>query len=454
MSRVVHPARKQPAEATVQVLHRGAGNWAVSRAGARETHDWLGWRERGKAIRSDAVRNLPELLEQFEQRAVACGAAVHHAATGAAARDIVVRLCAERGLRHAVKGKSMLSEEVALNPGLEAAGIEVIETDLGEWILQLLGQRPSHILAPAVHVSAEEVAALFSKRAGVDYDAADTSRMVGYAREALREAFLAGDVGITGANMAVAETGTLILVESEGNIRLCSGLPRVHIALMGIEKVIRDWEGAAHMVQLLPLAAVGKPAATYSSFITGVGDDDGPDELHIVLVDDGRSALRGTDLESALHCIRCGACLYACPVYRQVGGHAYGAAYAGPIGAVITPALEGSAPPSDELPWLSSLCGACTEACPVGIPLDEHLVTLRAHAQHGKVETAFWEAWSRLWSRQASYRATAFTAGKALRPFGGAQWKSRAPLAWTDGRDVRAPAARPFHRRWKDKRGG
>ena len=197
----------------------------------------------------------------------------------------------------------------------------------------------------------------------------------------LRQAFLEARTGITGVNMAVAETGTLMLVESEGNIRMCTSLPRRHIALMGIEKVVRDWEGAAHIMQMLPLAAHGKPAATYTSLITGVGGDDGPDELHLVLVDDGRSALRGTDLESALHCIRCGACLYACPVYRQVGGHAYGAAYSGPIGAVITPALEQSAPPSDELPWLSSLCGACTDACPVGIPLDEHLVTLRSHGR-------------------------------------------------------------------------
>ncbi|MEA2126021.1 MAG: L-lactate dehydrogenase complex protein LldF, partial [Solirubrobacteraceae bacterium] len=241
------------------------------------------------------------------------------------------------------------------------------------------------------------------------------------------------------------------------NIRMCSGLPRRHIALMGIEKVVRDWEGAAHLVELLPLAALGKPAATYTSYVTGVADDDGPDELHLVIVDDGRSALLGTDLESALHCIRCGACLYACPVYRQVGGHAYGAAYSGPIGAVITPALEASKPPSDELPWLSSLCGACTEACPVGIPLDEHLITLRARARHGGAETAFWEAWARLWARPSTYRATAATAGRALKPLwraaGGEGWTSRSPTTWTDGRDARTPAAEPFHVRWRRARG-
>src|SRR5215212_4002512 len=215
----------------------------------------------------------------------------------------------------------MLTEEIGLNPALAAAGIEAVETDLGEWIVQLMDDRPSHILAPAVHLSAEQVADLFSRHSGETIDAADTGRLVGYARGALREAFLAAEVGITGANFAVADSGTLILVESEGNIRLCTSLPRVHVAVMGIEKVLRDWDAAAHLVQMLALAAHGKRAPTYTSYITGpaVGGDDGPQELHVVLVDDGRSDLLGTELESALHCIRCGACLYACPVYRQIG---------------------------------------------------------------------------------------------------------------------------------------
>jgi L-lactate dehydrogenase complex protein LldF len=443
VSRVVHPAKRVPAPATLEVLHRGSGNWATGRAGAKATHPWAEWRERGRAIRADAVRHLPELLDELERNVTAAGGVVHRAADAATARRIVRELCDGP----AVKAKSMLADEIGLD-------VEAVETDLGEWIIQLLGDRPSHILAPAIHVSAEQVAELFSTHSGEAYDAADTRRLVGYARETLREAFLAARVGITGVNFAVAATGTLILVESEGNIRMCTSLPRRHIALMGVEKVLRDWDAAAHMVQLLPLAAHGKPAATYTSFITGVADDDGPDELHLVLVDDGRSALRGTELESALHCIRCGACLYACPVYRQVGGHAYGAAYSGPIGAVITPALERSAPPSDEMPWLSSLCGACTDACPVGIPLDEHLVTLRAHGRHGRGEAAFWEAWSRLWSRPASYRATAATAGKALRPlWPGGDWTSASPATWTDGRDARTPAKEPFHVRWRRARG-
>jgi L-lactate dehydrogenase complex protein LldF len=452
--RVHHAPRRSPDPAVTPNLHRAAANWAANRERATASVDWPAWRARATAIREDAVRHLPELLETFVAGFEAAGGTVHRAATADDARRTVVRLCAERGLTRAVKAKSMLTEELGLAGALQDAGIEAVETDLGEYIVQLLGERPSHILAPAVHVSAARVAELF----GVGSD--DPRALLDHARRTLRQAFLDGDVGITGVNFAVAESGTLILVESEGNIRMCSSLPRVHIAVMGIEKVVRDWAGAAHLVQMLPLASHGRPAATYTSFVTGVSDDDdGPDELHVVLVDDGRSALLGTDLESTLHCIRCGACLYVCPVYRQVGGHAYGAAYPGPIGAVLTPALEGSAPPSDELPWMSSLCGACTDACPVGIPLDEHLVTLRAQARHPDGERAFWEAWGRLWSRPSAYRATAATAGKALKPLWRAAggWLSAAPApfsGWTDERDARAPATEPFHARWKRVRGG
>jgi L-lactate dehydrogenase complex protein LldF len=443
VSRVVHPPLRVPEPATLEVLHRGAGNWSASRTAAQASHPWPEWRERAQAIRTDAIRHLPALIDELEARVTEAGGVVHRAADAAAARRIVRQLCDGP----AVKSKSMLTDEISLD-------VDAVETDLGEWIIQLLGDRPSHILAPSIHVSAERVAELFSAHSGESYDAADTRRLVGYARETLRDAFLTARIGITGVNFAVAQTGTLILVESEGNIRMCTSLPRRHIALMGIEKVLRDWEAAAHMVQMLPLAAVGKPAATYTSYITGVADDDGPDELHLVLVDDGRSALRGTELESALHCIRCGACLNACPVYRQVGGHAYGSSTSGPIGAVITPALEQSRPPSDELPWLSSLCGACADACPVGIPLDDHLVRLRARGRHTQPERAFWEAWSRLWSRPSSYRATAATAGKALRPlWPGGDWTAVSPTAWTDGRDARTPAAEPFHARWRRARG-
>ncbi|MDQ6751061.1 MAG: lactate utilization protein [Actinomycetota bacterium] len=470
-ARVHHPARGEPAPAVTVNLHRAAGNWATKRAGARARVDWEEWRERARAVRADAVRHLPELLERLEHQLTAAGGRVHHAATGEEANDHVIRICREHDATRVVKAKSMTTEEIGLNEAMGAAGIHPVETDLGEYIVQRLGDRPSHILAPAVHLSAAQVAELFQRESGQAFDPDDTQALVRYARGVLRERFLDAEVGITGVNFAVAETGTLIIVESEGNIRMCSSLPRVHIAVMGIEKVLRDWEGAAHLVQMLPLAAHGHPGPGSTSFITGPAreGDDGPDELHLVLVDDGRSAVRGTEYESALHCIRCGACLYACPVYRQMGGHNYGSTYTGPIGAVITPLLEQGSQHSDELPWLSSLCGACTEACPVKIPLDEQLVMLRADGaqrEPRRAEAALFAGWSRLWSRPAAYRATAATAGRALTPLwsrlarageSDGEWQARAPFPfsrWTETRDTRAPVGDSFHARWRRRRGG
>ncbi len=466
--RVLHPPRAEPAPAITVNLHRAAGNWAAKRAGARQLVDWEAWREEARRVRADAVAHLPELIERLEERVRAAGGEVHHAATAEEAAAIIVGLCGARGASSVAKAKSMTAEEIGLNEALELAGVEAVETDLGEYIVQQLGDRPSHILAPAVHLSAAQVAELFGRLSGEAFDPEDTAALVAYARGVLRERFLTADVGITGVNMAVAQTGSLVLIESEGNIRLSASLPRTHIALMGIEKVVRDWTGAAHLMQMLPLASHGRPAAASTSVVTGPArdGDDGPGELHVVLLDAGRSAVRGTDLEEALQCIRCGACLYACPVYRQVGGHAYGSSYSGPIGAVITPALERSSPETAQLPWMSSLCGACAEACPVKIPLDDQLVTLRAAAQARdphRGEAALFEAWARLWSRPAGYRATARTAGKALGPLwrkaaraSGEGWTARAPFpfdGWTSTRDVRSPAGEPFHERWRKRRG-
>lgn len=461
---VVHPPSPVPDRAVSENLHRAAGHWAERRRRAEAEFDWPEWRARATAIRADAVRHLPELIERLEAEVTRAGGRVHHARTAADACATVVGICRAHGARLAVKSKSMTSEEIGLNGALEAAGITAVETDLGEWIVQLREERPSHLLAPAVHLSAAEIAALFARLAGRAFDPADTEGLVAYARGELRRRFLEAEVGISGVNFAVAETGTLVLVESEGNIRLSTSLPRVHIAVMGIEKVVRDWPGTAHLVQMLPLAAHGVPAAAYTSFVTGPArdGDDGPRELHVVLLDDGRSAIRGTELEEALHCIRCGACLYACPVYRQVGGHAYGTTYSGPIGAVLTPLLDGVSADTAELPWMSSLCGACTDACPVGIPLDEQLVTLRAasqrrHPKHG--EAALFEGWARLWSRPGGYRATARTAGRALRPLlrpSGDGWTERVPFpfeGWTSTREAKAPAPEPFHVRWRKARG-
>ncbi|MEA2198113.1 MAG: L-lactate dehydrogenase complex protein LldF [Solirubrobacteraceae bacterium] len=462
---VIEPPRRRPDPAVTPNLHRAAERWESNRAEAHERVDWEAWRERAREIRADAVRHLPELIELLEARMVAAGGSVHHARDGEEACRHIVRICREAGATNAVKGKSMTSEEIDLGAALAAAGIEAVETDLGEYIVQALGDRPSHLLAPAVHLNAVQVAELFARESGRRFDPEDTAALVLYARGVLRRRFLAAEVGITGVNLAVAETGTLAILESEGNIRLATALPRIHIALMGIEKVIRDWAGASHLVQMLPLAAHGTLAAASTSFITGPAreGDDGPQEVHLVLLDGGRSAVRGTPFEAALHCIRCGACLYACPVYRQVGGHGYGSTYSGPIGSVITPLLDRTGA-SAELAWHSSLCGACVEACPVKIPLDDQLVMLRARAHErdpARAEAALFAAWARLWSRPATYRATAATAGRALRPLwsalGHEGWQRRLPFpfsGWTDGRDARAPDPEPFHVRWRRRRGG
>jgi L-lactate dehydrogenase complex protein LldF len=469
MSPRVHEAPTPTPDAPVRVnLHRAGANWAANRARAKTLVDWEEWRDRAQAIRADAVAHLPELLEAFEARVTELGGHVHHAATAEQANATIAEICRSRGARLAVQAKSMTSEETGLHAALHDVGVTAIETDLGEYIVQALGQRPSHILAPAVHLSAVQVAELFGRLSGRTFDPEDAETLVGYARGALRDEFLKADVGLSGGNFLVAETGTLILVESEGNIRLTTSMPRMHIALVGIEKVLRDWVGAAHMVQMLPMAAHGRPTPASLSCITGPAraGDDGPEELHIVLLDDGRSNLLGTRFEDALHCIRCGACLYACPVYRQIGGHRYGSTYSGPIGAVITPLLEDLENGSDKLPELSSLCGACNEACPVKIPLDQRLVDLRAAARErdgSRAEAALFEAWARLWSRPASYRATARTAGGPLgrlwaRAAGASAdgWIPKAPFpfsGWTSERDAREPADEPFHRRWKARRG-
>lgn len=466
--RVHHAPRPEPAPAIALNLHRAAGHWSERREQARHSVDWEAWRERARAIRADAVRHLPELLERLKAEIRGAGGHVHHAATAAQANETVARICAAHGARRAVKSKSMTGEETGLTEALAAAGVQAVETDLGEWIVAERGDRPSHILSPAVHLSAAQVAEQFSARAGRRFDPDDAGALVAYARAELREEFLAADVGITGVNLAVAESGTLVLLESEGNIRLCTSLPRVHVAIMGIEKVVRDWAGAAHLVEMLPLAAQGVRAAASTSFVTGParGGDDGPQELHLILLDDGRSALRDTAFEEALHCIRCGACLNACPVYRQIGGHAYGSTYSGPIGAVITPLLEDLDDGTGDLAWLSSLCGACVEACPVKIPLDDQLVMLRAGARQRdphRAEAALFGAWARLWSRPGGYRATAATGGRALGPLwsrlagsGADGWVARAPFPfsrWTGTRDARGPAPEPFHARWRARRG-
>ena len=425
-------------------LRTAGASWTAGRTRMGVEHPFARMRDRGREIRRDNIRRLPELLERLEERVGAAGGTVVRVADSDAACRYITDLAAARGAQVVAKSKSMATEEIKLNEALEEAGLRAVETDLGEWILQLAGQHPSHIIAPAVHLNVGQIQELFEAESGVPVPR-EREALVAHARRRLREVFAAADIGVSGVNLAVAETGTLCVVENEGNARLVTALPRIHVAVMGMERVVADWDQAAHLLQLLPMAAIGDDAATYVNLITGpraADEADGPQELHLVLLDGGRAALRGTDLEEALDCIRCGACLYSCPMWRSVGGQAYGSPYSGPIGAVITPLLEGmSGERSSEMPFLSSLCGSCHDACPVGIPLHDLLVRVRGRvntAQHRRERRKF-TLWSRAWSSPLLYGATRAGARLGLRLLGRRGWIHRLPgpgSPWTEQRDL------------------
>ncbi len=351
-------------------------------------------RDHLKTIRASILAHLADHLEQFERSAVAAGAQVHWAHDAAEACQIVTQIIHQHGATLAVKSKSMATEEIHLNRALRAAGITPVETDLGEWIIQLADEPPSHIVGPALHKTRQQIAEILSKETGETLDPDDIPGMTALARRVLREKFLAAGVGISGANLGVAETGSIVLVTNEGNGRMVTGAPPVHIAVMGIEKVCPTWDNAAVWLSVLGRSATGQPLSIYTNVITGPArpaDPDGPRAVHIVLLDNGRSRLLGTTYEEVLQCIRCGACLNVCPVYQEVSGHAYGSAYSGPIGAVLTPLLYGLKE-YEALPHASSLCGACLEACPVRIDLPRMLLDLRTEEVHHRV-LPWYERW-------------------------------------------------------------
>ncbi|HKN40048.1 MAG TPA: lactate utilization protein B, partial [Acidimicrobiia bacterium] len=346
---------------------------------ARTDPDMVEKRRRGAAIRREALGDLDGWLDRLQAKLESLGVTVHRAAGPEEARRIVLGIARAEGVRLAVKSKSMATEEIHLNAALEAEGVEVVETDLGEYIIQLAREMPSHIIAPAVHKTVPQVARLFTEAAGRPLPD-DRTALCAFARERLRSKFLAADMGITGANFVTVDTGTIVLVTNEGNGRMCTSLPRVHVAVMPVEKVLPRFADLGVLLPLLTRSATGQRLSTYVSMITGPrrpGEVDGPERLHVVFLDHNRRALLGTPYEEMLACVRCGACLNVCPVYRRIGGHAYDAVYSGPMGAVLTPLLSGGSEGRD-LPDASSLCGACTEACPVGIPLADLLVRLRA----------------------------------------------------------------------------
>lgn len=356
---------------------------------ASEEHgNWEEWRERGRAIRLHTIAHLDYYLNLFADNARANGVHVHFAETAEEAVRLSLDIAEHAGAKSVVKSKSMVTEELHLNHALESIGVEAVETDLGEYIIQLAGEMPSHIVIPAIHKNRHQIAELLSKEAGYELPP-DTTALAGFVRKKLREKFLEADIGMTGCNFAIAETGSMVLFENEGNARMVSTVPRTQITLMGMERIIPSWEDLEVMATLLPRSATGQKLTMYMSGITGPRrseDADGPEEMHIIIVDNGRSLQLGDpEFQELLNCIRCGACLNACPVYRHIGGHAYGSTYSGPIGAVLTPSLKSNVAEWDDIANASSLCGACYEACPVKIPLHDMLVYLRRR----KVEAGY-----------------------------------------------------------------
>jgi L-lactate dehydrogenase complex protein LldF len=417
-------------------------------------------RDRARAIKEATLQKLDVYLEQLADSVERLGGHVHWAASGDEARDIILRLCRDHGVRTVVKSKSMATEEIELNEALEHAGVTPIETDLGEYIIQLAHEKPSHIIAPAIHKTKGQVAELFSKELKGRF-AADPEVLTAVARRELRQKFLEADMGITGANFAVAETGTIVLVTNEGNGRMVTSLPRIHVALMGIEKVIPSMTDLVVFLAILARSATGQKLSSYTTLVRGPrqpGEQDGPGELHLVLMDNGRVQQIAGTLREALYCLRCGACLNVCPVYRQIGGHAYGYTYPGPIGILLTAMLKGNESVKD-LAHASSLCGACKDVCPVRIDIPRMLVELREHLERDKIapwtERVVFKAFRRLLLSPAMFRLST-SAGRILqRPFVRNGRLRSLPLffgKWTRTRDLPPVAARTFTEIFKDLR--
>jgi L-lactate dehydrogenase complex protein LldF len=416
-------------------------------------------RDRARAIKEATLQRLDDWLERLVDRVEARGGRVHFAASADEARAIVLDIARAAGARLVVKSKSMATEEIELNEALAAVGITPVETDLGEYIIQLAHEKPSHIIAPAIHKTRGQVAELFAREVGRPV-AADPEALTRIARETLRDRFLQADMGITGANFAVAETGTIVLVTNEGNGRLATSLPRVHVALMGVEKVIPSLSDLVVFLAILARSATGQRLSVYTTLLGGPrapGELEGPEEFHLVLLDNGRLGALGGPLREALACLRCGACLNVCPVYRQVGGHAYGSTYPGPIGILLTAMIQGR-PAVSELAHASSLCGACAEACPVRIDIPRMLIELRRdNVQDGRTprpgERLVFGLFARLLARPRLFRLAARLARLAQRPFVRDGAIRRLPLflgEWTRTRDLPPLAARSFSEQWRD----
>ncbi len=433
-------------------------------AAVAEVPDWEGLRDAGRAVKAQAMAQLPDLLVRLEEQVTARGGIVHWARDAAEANRIVTQIVRATGGTEVVKVKSMVTQEIGLNDALAEAGITAVETDLAELIVQLADDMPSHILVPAVHYGREEIRDIFRARipdAPADLSA-DPAALAEAARRHLRRTFLRAKVAVSGANFAVAETGTLAVVESEGNGRMCLTLPDTLVTVMGIEKVIPTFRDLEVFLQLLPRSATGERMNPYTSLWTGVTPGDGPQAVHLVLLDNGRTRALADEVgRAALHCIRCSACLNVCPVYERVGGHAYGSVYPGPIGAVLTPQLTGGfrhGDPAADLPYASTLCGACYDACPVKIDIPSLLVDLRTRtvdADRRRVAPTAWGlamralSWVMSSPRRFAAAGRAARVGRLAAPRRGAI--SRLPFPgsrWTDSRDLPTPPPETFRDQW------
>src|SRR5437870_561868 len=415
-------------------------------------------RDRARAIKEATLQRLDAHLETLVANIERLGGHVHFATTAEEARRIILDIARRTGARMAVKSKSMATEEIHLNDALEAIGVTPVETDLGEYIIQLAHERPSHIIAPAIHKTKGQVAELFSRELHRPGLAADPEVLTKIAREELREKFLQADLGITGANFAVAETGTVVLVTNEGNGRMTTSLPRVHVAVMGVEKVIPSMTDLAVFLAILAKSATGQKLSVYTTLVQGPrrpGELEGPDEFHLVLLDNVRLAQIAGPLRESLYCLRRGACLNVCPVYRQIGGHAYGYTYPGPIGILLTAMLNGPASVK-ELAHASSLCGACADACPVRIDIPRMLIELRRQVDEKRIapwiERVVFASFGWLLARPLLYGLAGRIARVLQRPFVRDGAIRSLPLFgdWTRTRDLPAVASRTFRERWNE----
>jgi L-lactate dehydrogenase complex protein LldF len=454
--------RRNLGKATQTIRHKRA-------VAVEEMPDWEALREAGRAIKERVVRHLDEYLLQLEESVMRAGGQVHWARDAEEANRTISGIVKDKGVEEVVKVKSIATDETKLNEHLEKEGIKAFETDLAELIIQLAGETSSHILVPAIHKNRAEIRELLIQELGARNLSDRPSDLTEAARLYLRERFLAAKVGISGANFAVAETGTVCVVESEGNGRMCTTLPKVLVTLMGIEKIIPAWRDFEVFMQLLPRSSTAERMNPYTSFWTGVSEADGPREFHLVLMDNGRTDVLADEIgRQALNCIRCSACLNVCPVYERTGGHAYNSVYPGPIGAVLTPQLVGVGDPGpDSLPYASSLCGACYQVCPVKINIPEVLVHLRGKVVRHKqymgglgskldLENVAMQTLARVFSDPQLYERAQSMAKVGQWPFarGGSIGRLPGRLAgWTAVRDLKPIPQQTFREWWKRNKG-